>query len=61
MAHRLPFSYASANDPALRRIAIRTIERLTGQPRLKRMYLANQRHPRVGETFWDAAVRQLEL
>jgi putative hemolysin len=25
------------------------------------MYLANQRHPRVGETFWDAAVRQLEL
>ena len=61
MAHRLLFSYASANDPALRRIAIRTIERLTGQPRLKRMYLANQRHPRVGETFWDAAVRQLEL
>ena len=61
MAHRLLFSYASANDPALRRIAIRTIERLTGQPRLKRMYLANQRHPRVGETFWDAAMRQLEV
>jgi putative hemolysin len=61
MTDRLLFSYASANDPALRRIAIRTIERLTGQPRLKRMYLAHQRHPRVGETFWDAAVRQLEL
>jgi putative hemolysin len=61
MAERLLFSYASANDPALRRIAIRTIERLTGQPRLKRIYLANQRHPRVGETFWDAAVRRLEL
>jgi putative hemolysin len=61
MGERLLFSYASADDPALRRIAIRTIERLTGQPRLKRMYLANQRHPRVGETFWDAAVRQLEL
>jgi putative hemolysin len=61
MADRLLFSYASADDPALRRIAIRTIERLTGQPRLKRMYLANQRHPQVGETFWDAAVRQLEL
>jgi putative hemolysin len=61
MADRLLFSYASANDPALRRIAIRTIERLTGQPRLKRMYLASQRHPREGETFWDAAVRQLEL
>jgi putative hemolysin len=57
----LLFSYASAGDPALRRIAIGTIERLTGQPRLKRMYLEHQRHRRLGETFWDAAVRQLEL
>jgi putative hemolysin len=61
MGEPLLFSYASAEDPALRRIAIRTIERLTGQPRLKRMYLENQRHRRLGETFWDAAVRQLEL
>jgi putative hemolysin len=61
MGDRLLFSYASADDPAPRRIAIRTIERLTGQPRLQRMYLANQRHPRAGETFWDAAVRELEL
>lgn len=55
------FSYASADDPALRRIAIRTIERLTGQPRLKRIYLDNHRDPRPGETFWEAAVRRLEL
>jgi putative hemolysin len=61
MAERLLFSYASADDPALRRIAIKTIERLTGQPRLKRLYLENQRRPRQGESFWDAAVRQLEL
>ena len=61
MADRLLFSYASADDPALRRIAIRTIERLTGQPRLQRIYLENQRDPRVGETFWEAAVRRLEL
>ena len=47
MGDGMLFSYASADDPALRRIAIRTIERLTGQPRLKRMYLENQRHPRV--------------
>ena len=58
MGDGMLFSYASADDPALRRIAIRTIERLTGQPRLKRMYLENQRHPRAGETFWDAAVRR---
>jgi putative hemolysin len=61
MGERLLFSYASADDPALRRVAIQTIERLTGQPRLKRMYLENQRRPRQGESFWDAAVRQLEL
>ena len=58
MGDGILFSYASADDPALRRIAIRAIERLTGQPRLKRMYLENQRHPRAGETFWDAAVRR---
>jgi putative hemolysin len=55
------FSYASADDPAFRRIAIKAIERLTGQRRLKRMYLENQRNPRLGENFWDAAVRRLEL
>ena len=61
MADRLLFSYASADDPAFKRIAIQTIERLTGQRRLKRLYLENQRRPRLGESFWDAAVRQLEL
>ena len=61
MGERLLFSYASADDPVLRRVAIKTIERLTGQPRLQRMYLDNQRSRRAGETFWDAAVRQLEL
>ena len=61
MGDRIRFSYASADDPALRRIAIRAIERLTGQPRLQRIYLENQRDPRVGETFWEAAVRRLEL
>ena len=61
MGDPLLFSYASADDPALRRIAITTIERFTGQPRLKRMYLENQRRPRLGESFWDAAVRQLAL
>jgi putative hemolysin len=61
MADRLLFSYASAGDPALRRITIRAIERLTGQPRLKRLYLKNLRNPRAGESFWEAAVRGLAL
>jgi putative hemolysin len=61
MQDRLLFSYASAEDPLLRRLTIRTVERLTGQPRLKRMYLDNLRRPRTGESFWEAAVRRLQL
>ncbi|NWH08288.1 MAG: lysophospholipid acyltransferase family protein [Alphaproteobacteria bacterium] len=55
------FSYAAPGDPALKRLVIRLVERLTGQPHLKRMYLENQENPRAGETFWDAAVRHLRL
>lgn len=55
------FSYADPNDGKLKKLLIRTIERLTGQPRLKRMYFENRHNPRPGETFWQAAVRYLEL
>ena len=55
------FSYASADDPRLKQIIIRLIERLTGQPRLKRMYLDNRANPVLGETFFAAAIRYLRL
>src|SRR5579864_4343420 len=55
------FSYAAASDPPIRRGLIRLIERATGQPKLKRLYVHNQRFPRAGETFFEAAVRSLEL
>ncbi len=55
------FSYASPEDSRLRRLAITLIERITGQPKLKAMYLKNRREPREGESFWDAAMRYLEL
>jgi putative hemolysin len=55
------FSYASPNDPAFKRLVIRAIERMSGQPDLKRMYLEHQERPRPGEGFWNAAVRQLGL
>jgi putative hemolysin len=55
------FSYATASDPPLKRGLIRLVEKATGQPKLKRMYLHNQRFPRANETFWQAAVRSLEL
>ena len=55
------FSYATASDPPLKRGVIRLVETATGQPRLKRIYLDNQRHPRPNESFWQAAVRKLAL
>ena len=55
------FSYATASDPPIKRGLIRLVEKATGQPKLKRMYVHNQRFPRAGETFWQAAVRSLEL
>lgn len=55
------FSYAEPADPKLRRLAIRGIERLTGQPRLKRLYQGYTRRPVPGEDFFTAAVRLLDL
>ncbi len=55
------FSYASPEDPRFKRLVIQLIERISGQPELKRMYLEHQNHPRQGESFWQAAVRNLRL
>ena len=55
------FSYATASDPPLKRGIIRLVEKATGQPKLKKMYIHNQRFPRPGESFWQAAVRSLAL
>jgi len=55
------FSYADPTDPKLKRLVIAAIERLTGQPRLKRMYLHYRANPISGESFWEAAVRYLKL
>jgi len=55
------FSYASPDDPRIKQIIIKLIERMTGQPRLKRMYLDNRANPVAGETFFAAAIRYLKL
>ena len=55
------FSYVSPEDGRLKRTVIRAVEKMTGQPKLKRMYLHNQAYPRTGETFWEAAIRYLQL
>jgi putative hemolysin len=55
------FSYAAPEDPRLKRFLIRLIERMTGQPRLKRIYDAHRNAPVPGESFWDSAIRRLDL
>ena len=55
------FSYASPEDPRFKRFVIQMIERMSGQPELKRMYLEHQNSPLPGESFWDAAKRKLRL
>jgi putative hemolysin len=55
------FSYATASDPPLKRGMIRLVEKATGQPKLKKMYLDNQQFPRPNENFFQAAVRKLAL
>jgi putative hemolysin len=55
------FSYAADTDPKLRRMLIRAIETMSGQPYLKSLYEEHTRQPLAGESFWAAAIRMLEL
>lgn len=54
------FSYATAGDPLARRLVIRLIEQMTGQRRLKRLYL-DYRAEGARDNFWREAVRHLKL
>ncbi|MDF1793452.1 MAG: lysophospholipid acyltransferase family protein [Thalassobaculaceae bacterium] len=55
------FSYASEEHPFLKRLVIQAVEKMTGQPRVKRLYLEHRLNPVPDEDFWSAAVRKLEL
>jgi len=55
------FSYAAPDDPPFKRLIIRIIERMTGQPYLVWLYKDYRDRDAQRETFWDAAVRRLEL
>jgi putative hemolysin len=60
-ADNIQFTYADPTFSLPKRALIRAIEKVTGQPRLKRLYLENQRNPIAGENFFAAAVRKLQL
>ena len=55
------FSYANAEDSRLKRFVIRLIERTTGQPYLRWLYEDYRNNPPTNESFWDSAIRRLEL
>ena len=55
------FSYATDEDPRLQRLLIRAIEKMTGQPYLKRLYDDHRANPVPGESFWAAALTRLEI
>lgn len=55
------FSFATADDGPFTRAAIRLVERFTGQPALRQLYLDNQKNPVPGESFFEAAIRLLRL
>ncbi len=55
------FSYAEPGDPRLKRFIIRLIERMTGQPYLKSLYDDRFARRLPGESFWDLAIRLLDL
>lgn len=59
--HRIEFSYAPQVVNPYARFIVRMVESLTSRARLKRLYLHNQESPRLGESFWSAAVRLLRL
>lgn len=55
------FSYSRAEQPWANRTAIRIIERLSGQPRLERLYRSWAERPHPNENLFSAAVRLLKL
>ena len=54
------FSYAAPGDPLLKRLLVQLIERMTGQPRLKRLYL-DYKTQRAPADFWQEAIKRLKL
>lgn len=55
------FTYSDESQPLIQRAAIQLIEKATGQPKLRQLYLEYQRSPVQGESFWQASIRKLDI
>jgi len=54
-------SYAKDNDPTFRKVLIRTLEVLTGQRRIQRLYHEIYDMELEPHQVWGASLRQLEI
>lgn len=54
-------SYATDGDPVLRRSLIRGIEKISGQPRLRRLYDEYRRQGGSDLPFWQEAINRLRV
>ena len=55
------FTYSHPGMPRFRRGLIRAVERISGQPMLRSLYLDWAAAPPAGETVFDAALRLLRI
>lgn len=55
------FSYSRPEQPWINRSIIRIIERISGQPKLERLYRRWSRNPPAGENIFSAGVRLLGI
>jgi putative hemolysin len=55
------FTYSTMDQPWLQRMVIQSIEMLGGQRKLKRLYYRHMDNLRRGESFFDSAMRLLNI
>lgn len=54
-------TYASPNDPKLKTVLIKSIERLSGQRKLQHLYANVLAETNGNHTFWGSALKQLQV
>ena len=55
------FSYADPEDPVLKKILIRSIEFISGQPTIFKLYRKYQESPEKWKSFWAVSYTHLTL
>jgi putative hemolysin len=58
---RVRFTYSTPDQPLIQRVVIQAIEKLGGQRKLKKLYASHVDNLARGESFFDSAVRLLNI